>query len=77
MIADLANQAQAAEVAQRLLNSFEQPFLMGEQSLLLSASIGIAVFPGDAQVPRGSTRRFPKDPFRSTAREFFRHRIDE
>ena len=49
MIADLANQAQAAEVAQRLLNSFEQPFLMGEQSLLLSASIGIAVFPGDAQ----------------------------
>jgi diguanylate cyclase (GGDEF)-like protein len=49
MIADLANQAQAAEVAQRLLASFEQPFALGEQSLLLSASIGISVFPGDAQ----------------------------
>jgi diguanylate cyclase (GGDEF)-like protein len=49
MITDLANQSQAAEVAQRLLASFEQPFELGEQSLLLSASIGISVFPGDAQ----------------------------
>jgi predicted signal transduction protein with EAL and GGDEF domain/CheY-like chemotaxis protein len=49
MIADLSDQAQAAEVAQRLLASFEQPFQMGDQSLLLSASIGISVFPGDAQ----------------------------
>ncbi len=58
MIADLADQAQAAEVAQRLLNSFEQPFAVGghqggdqvgDQTLLLSASIGISVFPGDAQ----------------------------
>ncbi len=49
MIADLADQAHAAEVAQRLLASFEQPFAMGEQSLLLSASIGISLFPGDAQ----------------------------
>jgi predicted signal transduction protein with EAL and GGDEF domain/CheY-like chemotaxis protein len=48
MIADLADQAQAAEVAQRLLASFEQPFALGDQSLLLSASIGISVFPGDA-----------------------------
>jgi diguanylate cyclase (GGDEF)-like protein len=49
MIADLSDQGQAAEVAQRLLDSFEQPFLLGEQPLLLSASIGISVFPGDAQ----------------------------
>jgi predicted signal transduction protein with EAL and GGDEF domain/CheY-like chemotaxis protein len=48
MIADLSDQAHAAEVAQRLLASFEQPFAIGEQSLLLSASIGISVFPGDA-----------------------------
>jgi diguanylate cyclase (GGDEF)-like protein len=49
MIADLADQAQAAEVAQRLLASFEEPFALGERSLLLSASIGISVFPADAQ----------------------------
>ena len=49
MITDLSDQAQAADVAQRLLASFEQPFLCGNQSLLLSASIGISVFPGDAQ----------------------------
>ena len=48
MIADLSNQAQAADVAQRLLASFDQPFQLGDQSLLLSASIGISVFPEDA-----------------------------
>ena len=48
MIADLVDQRQAAEVAQRLLASFEQPLVFGDQSLLLSASIGISVFPGDA-----------------------------
>ena len=49
LITDLSDQAQAADVAQRLLASFEQPFTLADQSLLLSASIGISVFPGDAQ----------------------------
>ncbi len=49
LITDLSDQAQAAEVAQRLLASFEQAFMLADQSLLLSASIGISVFPGDAQ----------------------------
>ena len=49
MIADLADQGQAADVAQRLLDSFEEPFVLGDQAVMLSASIGISVFPGDAQ----------------------------
>ena len=52
LIVDLANQEQAVTVAQRLLAAIAQALVIdakaGPQSLVLSASIGIALFPGDA-----------------------------
>jgi diguanylate cyclase (GGDEF)-like protein len=56
LIADLAGQEQATVVAQRLLNAIAQPIVVESQSLVLTASIGIAFFPGDAQDLPGLTR---------------------
>jgi diguanylate cyclase (GGDEF)-like protein len=47
LIADLPDQQQAASVARRLLGAIEQPIALESQSLVLTASIGIALFPGD------------------------------
>ncbi len=48
-VADLEAHARASVVAQRLLSAVAQPITVDAQSLTLSASIGISVFPGDAQ----------------------------
>ena len=52
LISDLGGQEQAAAVAQRLLAAIAQPIDLDSpsapRSLVLSASIGIALFPGDA-----------------------------
>ena len=40
--------AQAAGLAQTVLDSLQEPFSLAEQSLFLTASIGISVFPSDA-----------------------------
>jgi len=42
-------QENALEVAQRILESFRQPFLVEDRPLQLSASIGIALYPGHGQ----------------------------
>jgi len=47
LIADLPDQERAASVARRLLKAIEQPITVEGQSLVLTASIGIALFPGD------------------------------
>jgi diguanylate cyclase (GGDEF)-like protein len=47
LVADLPDQEQAASVARRLLKAIEQPIAVESQSLVLTASIGIALFPGD------------------------------
>ena len=49
LIADLDGQERASVVAQRLLAAVAQPIAVDAQPMLLSASIGIAMFPGDAQ----------------------------
>lgn len=41
----------ALMVAQRMVASIEQPFRLGIQEALVSASIGIAIFPDDAREP--------------------------
>lgn len=41
--------AQAAEVAQGILNGLREPIRVYEQSLFLTASIGVSVFPNDAE----------------------------
>jgi len=56
LITDLAGQAQAAIVAQRLLKAISQPIAVESQSLVLTASIGIAFFPSDAKDLPGLTR---------------------
>jgi diguanylate cyclase (GGDEF)-like protein len=56
LIADLAAQEQATVVAQRLLKSIAQPIIVESQSVVLTASIGIAFFPNDAQDFAGLTR---------------------
>jgi diguanylate cyclase (GGDEF)-like protein/PAS domain S-box-containing protein len=40
---------QAANLAEQLLNALRQPFSVGEQELFIGASIGISLFPIDAQ----------------------------
>ena len=49
LIADVAGQEPAAAVAQRVLKAVAQPILVGSQSLVLTACIGIAFFPHDAE----------------------------
>jgi EAL domain-containing protein (putative c-di-GMP-specific phosphodiesterase class I) len=56
LIMDLTDQEQAAAVAQRLLAAIAQPIGIEGQSLVLTASIGIALFPEDAQDLAGLTR---------------------
>jgi diguanylate cyclase (GGDEF)-like protein len=56
LIADLAGQAQATAVAQRLLQSLAEPIVVESQVLVLTASIGIAFFPNDAQDFAGLSR---------------------
>jgi diguanylate cyclase (GGDEF)-like protein len=49
LITDLAGQEQATIVAQRLLKVIAEPIVVQSQALVMSASIGIAFFPSDAQ----------------------------
>jgi diguanylate cyclase (GGDEF)-like protein len=56
LIEDLAGQAQAATVARRLIDAIAQPIELASQSLVLTASMGIALFPTDAQDAAGLTQ---------------------
>ena len=56
LIVDLAGQQQAALVAQRLLDAIAQPIGVESQSLVLTASIGIAFYPSDADDLAGLSR---------------------
>lgn len=56
LAADLDSQERVSLVAQRLLAAVAQPLVVDAQPLVLSASIGIAMFPGDARDLAGLTR---------------------
>jgi len=56
LLTDLDGQERASLVAQRLLGAVAQPIVVGEQPLVLSASLGIAMFPGDAEELAGLMR---------------------
>ena len=49
VIADLARPEDAALVAQKIVDSFAAPFDLGGNESFLTASIGIAAFPGDGE----------------------------
>jgi diguanylate cyclase (GGDEF)-like protein len=53
LIDDLTGQEQAASVAQRLVDAIAEPIGIEARSLVLAASIGIALFPCDAQDAAG------------------------
>lgn len=56
MLTALRNEEQAATVAQRLLAAIAEPIEVGTHSVVLTASAGIALFPGDAEDLPGLTR---------------------
>jgi diguanylate cyclase (GGDEF)-like protein len=56
LIADLEGQEQATAVAERLLQAVAEPIVVESQSLVLTASIGIAFFPNDAADFAGLSR---------------------
>lgn len=47
ILPDLDEPQSAAKVAQRLLQTFSEPFLLGGQEVFVTASIGIAIYPDD------------------------------
>ncbi len=51
LLAYLSVPADAMDIAARQVELIAAPFAVGEHSLQVSASIGIAVFPGDGQAP--------------------------
>jgi diguanylate cyclase (GGDEF)-like protein len=56
LIVDFDRQERASLLAQRLLTAVSQPIVIDAQQLMLTASIGIATFPADAQDLVGLTR---------------------
>ena len=49
VLPDLDDPQDAARVARRVLDSFQQPFRLGTHEVFISASIGIAMYPEDGQ----------------------------
>ncbi|MDH4183761.1 MAG: EAL domain-containing protein, partial [Nitrospinota bacterium] len=45
----IKNEYEAVEIAQRVLEELSQPYLLGSDELVCTASIGITIFPTDAQ----------------------------
>lgn len=56
LLVDVADEQQATVVADRLLSAIAEPIAVGDQELVLSASIGIALYPRDADGTEGLTR---------------------
>ncbi len=54
---DLARGEQAGEVGAEIVQSFEHPFHLAEQSLYVTTSVGISLFPDDSDTPEGLLRR--------------------
>lgn len=51
LINDITDPEEAASIAMNLQNSIRQPFVIQSTSLVLSASIGIAIYPNDGETP--------------------------
>jgi diguanylate cyclase (GGDEF)-like protein len=49
VLADLARQEDAALVAEKLLERLAEPFILSGQETFVTASVGIAAYPGDGQ----------------------------
>lgn len=51
LLADIHGSADAVVCAEKILSALESPYQIGEHELRVSASIGVAVFPDDAEEP--------------------------
>jgi len=49
LLADIGENGEAVSLAQQILKALDQPFLMQERELFVSASIGMAMFPQDGE----------------------------
>jgi len=58
----------AGELAERLTDSLEQPYRIGESTLNCSASIGLALYPGNANTLTGLLRAADQAMYRAKAR---------
>lgn len=56
LLVDVADDQQATVVTDRLLSAIAEPIAVGERELVLTASIGIALYPRDATDTDGLTR---------------------
>ena len=75
LITHLADQEQAGLVAQRLLKAIAQPIELQGQALVLTASIGIAVFPDDADDQPGLSRAAEQAVYAAKAGGRARHQF--
>ena len=50
-VTDIDGPSDAARVAQRILDELQEPFPVGDREVFLTASIGISLFPQDAEDP--------------------------
>ncbi|MES9980422.1 MAG: EAL domain-containing protein, partial [Candidatus Thiodiazotropha sp. 6PLUC5] len=51
LLGNLHNESEVFPVAEKLLNCFRKPFLLDGRELILTASIGIAIYPNDGDHP--------------------------
>ncbi len=49
VLPEIVDEAEAAHVAERVLTSFEQPFVVGGRELTIATTLGIALFPDDGE----------------------------
>ncbi len=75
LITQLADQGHASLVAQRLLKAIAQPIEQLGQSLVLTASIGIAIFPDDAEDPASLNRAAEQAVYAAKAGGRAQHRF--
>ena len=51
LLPELSSEQQAAQVAQKILDTLRNPFLLGVQETYITASVGIALYPADGEEP--------------------------
>jgi diguanylate cyclase (GGDEF)-like protein/PAS domain S-box-containing protein len=51
MVVDIHEEREVAELAERLLRAFDEPFVIKGQELFVTPSIGVTLYPGDGQEP--------------------------
>jgi len=52
ILPDIKDPDEAGSVAEELLDKFRTPFLLAEREFLLTASVGIAIYPWDGETPQ-------------------------